>query len=219
MREVANSAIVPVSVPFDHARDPYLIAGALRAGVDAVLADVSKLPAEENAAFVRSVRDLADADVTIEAELGGIAGNEDRSTDRDPDSSCLTDPDEVAEFVDRSSCDLLAVAVGNVHGRYRGTPMIDRARLARIQDLSRVPLVLYGASGVPREDLARAGASGTGKVNVNTELRGVVLDVLEAGLARARQTGDVATLTWARAEATPQLTTSMSRLRAGDLTV
>ena len=75
--------------------------------------------------------------MTIEAELGAIAGNEDRSTDRDPESSCLTDSDEVAEFVDRPSCDLLAVAVGNVHGRYRGTPIFDRARLARIQDLSR----------------------------------------------------------------------------------
>ena len=69
---------------------------------------------------------------------------------------------------------------------------------------------------MPREDLACAGASGIGKVNVNTELRGVVLEVLEAGLARARQTGDdVATLTRARAEATRQFTTSMSRLRVG----
>ena len=129
----------------------------------------------------------------------------------------MTDPDVVAEFIDRSCCDLLAVAVGNVHGRYRGRPLIDRARLARVRTASRVPLVLHGASGLPREDLARAGASGIGKVNVNTELRGVVLDVLEAGLAGAREAGDdVAALAHVRAGATRQLTTSMSRLLAGD---
>jgi tagatose 1,6-diphosphate aldolase GatY/KbaY len=129
----------------------------------------------------------------------------------------MTDPDVVAEFIDRSCCDLLAVAVGNVHGRYRGRPLIDRARLARVREASRLPLVLHGASGLPREDLARAGASGIGKVNVNTELRGVVLDVLEAGLAGAREAGDdVAALAHVRAGATRQLTTSMSRLLAGD---
>jgi tagatose 1,6-diphosphate aldolase GatY/KbaY len=104
----------------------------------------------------------------------------------------MTDPDVVAEF-------------------------IDRARLARVREASRVPLMLHGAWGLPREDLARAGASGIGKVSVNTELRGVVLDVLEARLAGAREAGDdVAALAHVRAGATRQLTTSMSRLLAGD---
>lgn len=219
LRAVADSAAVPVSVQLDHATDPVLIAAALGAGVDAVLADGSRLGHEENAAFVRSVRELADAGVTIEAELGGIAGDEDRAVDADPGSLGMTDPDDVAGFVDGSGCDLLAVAVGNVHGRYRGRPLIDRARLARISRISRVPLVLHGASGLPREDLARAASLGIGKVNVNTELRGVVLDVLDAGLAGAREAGDdVATLARARGLATREFTTSLMRLLRGDVT-
>lgn len=217
MRAVADSAAVPVSVQLDHTTEPHLIAASLRAGVDAVLVDGSRLSFEQNAAFVRATRELAEPGVTIEAELGSIAGDEDRASDLDPDAAGMTDPDVVAEFINRSCCDLLAVAVGNVHGRYRGRPLIDRARLARVRETSRVPLVLHGASGLPREDLARAGASGIGKVNVNTELRGVVLDVLEAGLAGAREAGDdVAALAHVRAGATRQLTTSMSRLLAGD---
>lgn len=189
MRAIADASAVPVSVQLDHATDPHLIAAALRAGADAVLADGSKLPSEDNAAFVRTIRELGGPGITIEAELGSTAGNEDRAIELDPDSAGMTDPDEVAEFVDRSGCDLLAVAVGNIHGRYRGQPLIDRVRLSRIREVSHVPLVLHGASGLPREDLACSGASGLGKVNVNTELRGVVLDVLEAGLAEAREAG------------------------------
>jgi tagatose 1,6-diphosphate aldolase GatY/KbaY len=154
--------------------------------------DGSRLSFEQNAAFVRPNRELAGLGVTIEAKLGSIAGDEDRASDLDPDTAGMTDPDVVAEF-------------------------IDRARLARVREASRVPLMLHGAWGLPREDLARAGASGIGKVSVNTELRGVVLDVLEARLAGAREAGDdVAALAHVRAGATRQLTTSMSRLLAGD---
>jgi tagatose 1,6-diphosphate aldolase GatY/KbaY len=81
MGATADSAAVPVSVQLDHASDPHLIAAALRAGVDAVLADGSTLPPEENAAFVRTIRELGGPGVTIEAELGGIAGHEDRAND------------------------------------------------------------------------------------------------------------------------------------------
>jgi tagatose 1,6-diphosphate aldolase GatY/KbaY len=210
MRAIADAAAVPVCVQLDHAADPAVITIALEAGVDAVLADGSQHPMETNAAFVRSIRELAGADVSIEAELGSIAGDEDRAAELDPDCAGMTDPREVGEFVERSGCDLLAVAVGNVHGRYRGRPRIDRFRLAAIREVSHVPLVLHGASGLPSEDLAGAAVAGIGKVNVNTELRSVVLDVLETGLAAARQAGDdMAALTQARANATRRLTSSL----------
>ncbi|VVJ21580.1 Fructose-bisphosphate aldolase class II (EC [Amycolatopsis camponoti] len=216
MRAIADSAAVPVSVQLDHASDAAIIAVALEAGVDAVLADGSKLSHEDNAAFVRSIRRLAGPDLTLEAELGSILGHEDRALDLDPDTAGMTDPADVAGFVDQSGCDLLAVAVGNVHGRYRGRPLIDRDRLARIRVASAVPLVLHGASGLPREDLAAAGASGVGKVNVNTELRGVVLDAIETRLPQVRKDGDdVATLAQVRGTATRDLTTSILRRLAG----
>jgi tagatose 1,6-diphosphate aldolase GatY/KbaY len=216
LRAIADAADVDVSVQLDHATEAPIIEAALRAGVDAVLADGSSLPMEENAAFVQTVRALCGPNVTIEAELGSIAGNEDRAIEVDPASAGMTRPDEVAEFVERSGCDLLAVAVGNVHGRYRGRPLIDRARLARIRTASNVPLVLHGASGLPREDLARAGSAGIGKVNINTELRGVVLDAIQGGLAPARESGDdVWSLARVRAAATRDFTTSISQLLSG----
>jgi tagatose 1,6-diphosphate aldolase GatY/KbaY len=218
MRAIADSAAVPVSVQLDHATDPHLIEAALGAGVDAVLADGSNLPSADNAAFVRTIRELSGPDITVEAELGSIAGDEDRATAIDPDAAGMTDPGEVAEFVERSGCDLLAVAVGNVHGRYRGRPLIDRPRLALIHAVSPVPLVLHGASGLPQDDLVRAGSAGIGKVNVNTELRGAVLEALEEGLVPAREAGDdVAALTEARADATRRLTTSVLRRLADNV--
>lgn len=216
MRAIADAAEVPVSVQLDHATDPNVIMDALRAGVDAVLADGSKLPLAENAAFVRSVRALAGPDITVEAELGSLPGDEDRAVDVDPDAAAMTDPDTVAEFVELSTCDLLAVAVGNVHGRYRGKPLIDRDRLARIRKLSPVPLVLHGASGLPSDDLVRAGASGIAKVNINTELRGAVLEVIQAGIAGARAAGDnVLELSQARAAVTRSFTEDVLRRLAG----
>ncbi|WP_457253630.1 class II fructose-bisphosphate aldolase [Pedococcus sp. P5_B7] len=213
---IADAAQVEVVVQLDHATDLQLIEVAIKAGADAVLADGSSKPLRDNAAFVRAARDLCGLDVTVEAELGNIAGDEDRSVEVDPASAGKTNPDDVAEFVALSGCDLLAVAVGNVHGRYRGEPLIDRDRLERIRAASVVPLVLHGASGLPREDLARAGSVGIGKVNINTELRGVVLDAIAAGLAPAREAGDdVWALTGARAQATRDFTTSVGQLLAG----
>ena len=218
MRAVADDAAVPVSVQLDHAVDLHLIESALNEGVDAVLADGSTLSFSENAAFVRRVVEIAGSGVTVEAELGSIAGDEDRSVGADPDAAGLTDPAQVADFVELSRCHLLAVAVGNVHGRYRGEPSIRWTELAQIRAVSTVPLVMHGASGLPREDLARAGGSGIGKVNVNTELRGVVLDVLEASLPGARESGDdVALLSQAAAAATRQFTTAIAGLLAGNV--
>ncbi|WP_270889666.1 class II fructose-bisphosphate aldolase [Pedococcus sp. 5OH_020] len=213
---IADAAEVDVVVQLDHTTDLRLIDVAVKAGVDAVLADGSSKPLRDNSAFVHAARDLCGPDVTVEAELGSIAGNEDRSVEADPSVLGMTDPDDVGDFVALSGCDLLAVAVGNVHGRYRGEPLIDRDRLERIRAASSVPLVLHGASGLPREDLARAGSAGIGKVNINTELRGVVLDALAAGLAPARAAGDdVWALTGAQAQATRDFTTSVGQLLSG----
>jgi tagatose 1,6-diphosphate aldolase GatY/KbaY len=219
MRAIADSAGVPVSVQLDHATSQDLIETALDAGADAVLADGSRLPAEQNAAFVRAIREMAGPGVTIEAELGSIAGHEDRASDLDPDTAGMTDPSEVAEFVRRSGCDLLAVAVGNVHGRYRGRPLLDRARLTRIREACSVPLVLHGASGLPSSDLISAGATGIGKVNINAELRRIVVDIIQDRLGPAKEAGDdVAALSEARARATRQFATAILRRLAGDPT-
>ncbi|MEU4673052.1 class II fructose-bisphosphate aldolase [Amycolatopsis sp. NPDC023774] len=198
LRGIADDSTVPVCVQLDHAKDDVLIRDAIEAGADAVLADGSHLPPDENATFVRTVRTLAARDgVVVEAELGSIPGTEDHAATHTADDTGKTDPDLVRSFLGASGAQLLACGVGNVHGRYRGVPTIDWPLLARIRaNAGAVPLVLHGASGLPAKDLRACGAAGVGKVNVNTELRTAMLAAVEDRIGPARADGeDMLTLT------------------------
>jgi tagatose 1,6-diphosphate aldolase GatY/KbaY len=201
LRGLADDASVPVSVQLDHASDLEVIRTSVAAGADAVLADGSSLPYEDNIALVREVRAALDAqgasDVVIEAELGGLAGNEDKafgSEDSTHDAGTavegLTNPAQVADFVARTGAQLLAVAVGNVHGKYKGEPNIRWDVLQDVAAQTEVPLVLHGASGIPTDQLAKAPSMQVGKVNFNTELRTGILSMLEEETASHRADGE-----------------------------
>ncbi|MFC8039773.1 class II fructose-bisphosphate aldolase [Paenarthrobacter sp. NPDC057355] len=201
LRGLADSATVPVSVQLDHASDLPVILASVAAGADAVLADGSSLAYADNIALVREVRAALDAaghaDVVLEAELGGLAGDEDRAfgtsaeeSDAGPAVAGLTDPAQVADFVERTGAQLLAVAVGNVHGKYKGEPNIRWDVLQDIAARTEVPLVLHGASGIPATELAKASSLNVGKVNFNTELRTGILSTLESETAAYRADGE-----------------------------
>lgn len=192
LRTLADEATVPVAIQLDHASDLDLIARTVHAGADAVLVDGSSGSFESNIALlVDARRILPDDGIAIEAELGRIEGDEDVAALVEAGAEGLTDPNQAKDFIDRSGVDLLAVSVGNVHGRYSGPPVIDLPRLEAIAERVDVPLVMHGASGLPPEMLQACLRRGVGKVNVNTELRQAVLrDVtrsapaaLEAGAA------------------------------------
>jgi tagatose 1,6-diphosphate aldolase GatY/KbaY len=193
LRGLADAATVPVAVQLDHASDLKVMADAVAAGADSVLADGSSLPYEENIALVRAARELLGPDVVLEAELGGLAGDEDRAFGADQsgvDVAGLTDSAQVEDFVSRTGAELLAVAVGNVHGKYKGEP---RLRWDVLQDIAariHIPLVLHGASGIPAEELVKAAAMNVGKVNFNTELRTGVLATLQDQLPAHRADGE-----------------------------
>jgi ketose-bisphosphate aldolase len=166
----ANASSVEVLVQLDHAGDERLIEQAADCGVEAVMADGSKLPFAENLAFVRSVvGSMRPRGVGVEAELGRVEGHEDEAGETL--SGATTEPGEAEEFVKRSSVDCLAVAVGNVHGHYSGTPELDWGRLEEVRGRISAPLSLHGASGLSEADLERAVSLGVAKFNVNTELR------------------------------------------------
>jgi tagatose 1,6-diphosphate aldolase GatY/KbaY len=182
---VAGAARVPACVQLDHATDAGVLAGALAAGLGAVMADGSKLPTKENAAFVRAVRaDAEAAGAGVEAELGHIEGGEDVAAAAA--AGALTDPEEAADFVAATGVDCLAVSIGNVHGTYAAPPALDWDRLARIRErVGDVPLSLHGASGLPDGDVRRAIELGICKVNVNTEIRSRYLEELGERLPAA----------------------------------
>ena len=193
LRGLADAASVPVAVQLDHASDLTVMADAVAAGADSVLADGSSLPYGDNIALVRAARSLLGADVVLEAELGGLAGDEDRAFGADEAGVAvagLTDSAQVEDFVSRTGAQLLAVAVGNVHGKYKGEPQLRWDVLQDIAVRTHIPLVLHGASGIPAGELVKAAAMNVGKVNFNTELRTGVLSTLQEQLSAHRADGE-----------------------------
>ena len=193
LRGLADAAAVPVVVQLDHATDLPVMADAVAAGADSVLADGSSLAYEDNIALVRAARELLGPDVVLEAELGGLAGDEDRAFGADQSGvpvAGLTDSAQVEDFVSRTGAELLAVAVGNVHGKYKGEPQLRWDVLQDIAVRTHVPLVLHGASGIPAEELVKAASMNVGKVNFNTELRTGVLSTLQEQLPAHRSDGE-----------------------------
>jgi fructose-bisphosphate aldolase class II len=125
--------------------------------------DASHFPFEENVAMTRRIVERAHASgIAVEAELGQLRGVED-GMEVSARDAILTDPKQAAEFVERTGCDSLAVAIGTSHGAYKfaGKQRLHLDRLAEIhQRLPGVPLVLHGGSAVPESEVERINAAG-----------------------------------------------------------
>ena len=119
--------------------------------------------------------------IGVEAELGRVEGQEDQ-TGGETLGGAMTDPQEAEEFRQKTGVGCLAVAIGNVHGNYSGTPSLDWERFEEIRERDPHPLSLHGASGLPEDELQRAVSLGISKINVNTELRAAYFEHLEAKL-------------------------------------
>jgi tagatose 1,6-diphosphate aldolase GatY/KbaY len=170
LRGMAEHAPSPVCLQLDHAHDLDTVRAGCELGVGAVMADGSHLPWEANVEFVLAARGIAGPlGIAVEAELGYVEGQEEIATAADPGE--MTDPADAARFAREAGPDCLAVAVGNVHGIYRGPARLDVARLRAIAGGTPVPLALHGGSGLPAAEVRGAVAAGIRKFNVNTELR------------------------------------------------
>ncbi|MEG1610220.1 MAG: class II fructose-1,6-bisphosphate aldolase [Bilophila sp.] len=184
---------LPVVLHLDHGADFEICKSCVDGGFTSVMIDGSHLPFAENIALTKKVVDYAHGHgVWVEAELGRLAGVEDEVSS---EHSVYTDPDQAVEFVQRSGCDSLAIAIGTSHGAYKfkGEAKLDFARLETIGKLlPNYPLVLHGASsvpadfvsmcnayggkvagaaGVPEELLRKAAALAVCKINIDTDIR------------------------------------------------
>lgn len=172
----------PLAVHLDHHEQLADIEHKVLAGVRSVMIDGSHLPFAENIDLVRSVVEFCHRyDVSVEAELGRLGGQEDDLI-VDSKDTLFTHPEQAREFVESTGVDSLAVAIGTAHGLYTAEPKLDFNRLAEIRNRVTVPLVLHGASGLPAEDIRQAIAFGICKVNVATELKIAFADALKAWL-------------------------------------
>jgi tagatose 1,6-diphosphate aldolase GatY/KbaY len=196
LRTLADDSSVTVHIQLDHVSDLAVIDRAFAAGAHAVMADGSRMPFEENIAFVHEAVTVARSHGGwVEAELGALPGDEDLALDVLPDQDGHTPPGLVREFVERTGADCLAVAFGNLHGAYAEPPRLDWELLSTLVERSRVPLSLHGASGISAPDIRRAVGMGIRKINVNTELRERCVADLLNGLDAARRGYDVMSLT------------------------
>ena len=186
---------IPVVLHLDHGPDFETCKMCIDNGFSSVMIDGSKYDFEENVRLTKQVVDYAhEHGVVVEAELGKLAGIEDEVNVTESDAM-FTDPEQAKEFVERTGCDSLAIAIGTSHGAYKfkGEAKLRFDILKEIKErIPNTPIVLHGAStvipelveicnkygadlpgakGVPDEILHEASISGVSKINVDTDLR------------------------------------------------
>ena len=186
---------IPVALHLDHGPDFETCKMCVDNGYTSIMFDGSKYDFETNIKLTKEVVDYAHAHgVVVEAELGKLAGIED-DVNVSAEDAMYTDPDEAKEFVERTGCDSLAIAIGTSHGAYKfkGEAKLRFDILAKVKEkLPNTPIVLHGASsvipelvemcnnnggnipgakGCPNEMLKEAGEKGVSKINVDTDLR------------------------------------------------
>lgn len=174
--EAARHARVPVAVHLDHGQSVSTCVRAIKLGFNSVMFDGAALPFEENVRVTRQVVEIAKAvGVDVEAELGMVGdagvGESDKSR-----TDIFTDVEESARFIERTGIDALAIAIGNLHGKYVATPELNIERLVQISERNGFPLVLHGGSGTSEEDFRACARNGIAKINVATSLQIAVTD-------------------------------------------
>ena len=183
----------PIFLNADHTHSLGKAAEAARAGFDSIAFDLSALPFEQN---IRQTRDGVQAlkatnpAILVEGEIGDIGtGSEIHGTAPDL-SRGLSSPAEAKEFAEATEVDILAPAVGNMHGMLKSMVQgqthkrLDIERIAQIKHAAQVPLTLHGGSGTEDVDLRKAIAAGINIIHINTELRVAWRRGLEEGLTK-----------------------------------
>ncbi len=167
----------PIFLNADHTYSVDKVKEAIDAGFDMVIYDGAKLPFEENVKNTRECVEYAKGKgVLVEGELGYI-GQSSKVLDDIPEGvdlkAGLTTPEQAKEFVEKTGIDLLAPAVGNIHGMMRvgHDPRLDIQRIADVRASAGVPLVLHGGSGTVDEDFTKAIAAGISMIHISTEIR------------------------------------------------
>ncbi len=174
--KAAHNSDIPICMHLDHGAGFEAAAIAVRNGATGVMVDFSTLPFKENAEnTAKTVQMLKPLGIGVEGELGhiGTAANGDERA-----AAEYTHPDEAKKYAEETGVAALAVMVGTAHGRYKQAPHIDIERIKKIKDLTGIPLVLHGGSGVPDDQIRKAIAAGIRKINFGTDLCYSFLDAV-----------------------------------------
>ena len=193
VRSLREEYDYPIFLNADHTHSLARALDVAKAGFDSVVFDLSALPFEQN---VRQTKEAVEAlkainpAILVEGEIGDIGtGSEIHETAPDL-SKGLTSPAQAKQFVESTRIDVLAPAVGNMHGMLKSMVQgqarkrLDIERIAQIKSAVQIPLTLHGGSGTDDEDLRKAIGAGINIVHINTELRVAWRRGLEEGLSK-----------------------------------
>ena len=167
-RDAIKDSETPIGLHLDHGKSFADVKACVDAGFTSIMIDMSHLPFEENMRESKRAADYCHFyGIPVEVELGALAGKEEDIVNEE---NSKTDPKQVPIFVEGTGCDTLAVAIGNVHGLGM-TPQIDIPLLEEIRQVSKVPLVLHGGSGIPKEVIWECKKHNLVKINYGSDLR------------------------------------------------
>jgi fructose-bisphosphate aldolase class II len=165
----AQKSNLPVTLNLDHGLSFATVKKAIACGFSSVMFDGSHLPFEENVRQTQEVVNYCrDFNISVEAELGAVGGDEGGNLVGAANEALYTNVAQAKEFVDLTGIDTLAVAIGNSHGQYKGVPKLDFDRLRDINASVGIPLVLHGGSGLSVNDFQTAISLGICKINFYT---------------------------------------------------
>lgn len=185
---MAEKASVPVCVHYDHGLTFERCMQALKLGFRSIMYDCSTASYEENVEKVAEMVKICHAiGITVEGELGHVGDTAGAGKLANP-SDYFTNPDTAVDFVKRTGVDALAIAVGNAHGDYAFPPKLDFERIDMISQLTKIPLVLHGGSGLSDSDFQTAVRLGVSKVNIFTDVDKAGRAGVEAGMAAGAKT-------------------------------
>lgn len=168
-KTLADRAVVPVCIHFDHGRNFPMVEQALKIGFSSVMLDVSKMSYSQRIPFVKEFTTKAHRQgATVEAEEDQIGGREDYV---EGDRTHFTDPKRATTFVKETGVDAFAVSIGSTHGKPLPGEKLDLDLLAEIDAAIAIPLVLHGASSTDEKVIRQAISLGISKINIDTDLR------------------------------------------------
>ena len=186
IKEIARRERFDIVLNLDHGLTFNTIERALSNGFTSIMFDGSHLGFEENIRQTSEVVRMCHAwNVSVEAELGAVGGEEGGGLVGMADPAKYTDISQAKSFVERTGIDALAVAIGNSHGRYKGQPDLDFERLRAIRDVTGIPLVLHGGSGISAADFRKAISLGIAKINFFTGMSEAAMQVTASYMSTA----------------------------------
>jgi len=186
---------VPIFLNADHTHSLEAVEEVAKAGFDAVLFDASKEPLEKNIKLTKEAvlrAKILNPNILVEGEIGYIGASskilQELPKDISLEEKDLPTAEEVAEFVQKTKVDLLAPAVGNIHGILANipNPRLNIKKVREMKQAAKIPLVLHGGSGIADDDFRVAIKAGISTIHINTEIRVAWRKGVEMGLKRNR---------------------------------